>query len=59
MNRTWKIRTWDCEKRELGPERELTLAQYRAEVDAANVVARAKYRASVIAIEKETARSAK
>jgi hypothetical protein len=48
--RTWKIRTWDCDQRALGPEREITLAQYRAEVDAANAKALAIYKANVEAL---------
>jgi hypothetical protein len=45
--KTWKIQTWDCAKQSFGPEREVTLAQYRAEIDAATVKARAIHAANV------------
>jgi hypothetical protein len=45
--KTWKIRTWNCATQSLEPEREVTLAQYRAEIDAANAKARAIHAANV------------
>jgi hypothetical protein len=45
-DKTWKIRTWDCASQSYGPEREVTLAQYRAEISAANRLARAIYKAN-------------
>ena len=44
-NRTWKIRD-KLPNGSWGPEREVTLAQYRAEVDAASKRALAIYRAN-------------
>lgn len=40
--RTWKIRDWDAQGR-IGPEREVTLAQYRAELEAAKAKALAAF----------------
>ena len=51
MAQTYKIKTWDCGKQAYGPEREVTLAQYRAEVDAANARARTIYAASVKSLQ--------
>ena len=54
---TWKIQTWNCERQEFDPEREVTLAQFRAEQDAANARARAIHKANVAALRAETNRS--
>jgi hypothetical protein len=48
--RTWKIRRWNSETLTLEPECEVTLAQYLAEVKAANDRAKAIHAANVAAL---------
>jgi hypothetical protein len=53
--RTWKIRDQLPEgdpRGDFGPEREVTLAQFRAEIDAAKANAMAIYRANVAALRR-------
>ena len=44
--KTYKIRSWNCERQAFDPEREVTLAQFRAEVDAAKAKAEAIHAAN-------------
>jgi hypothetical protein len=53
--RTWKIRD-QLPTGAWGPEREVTLAQYRAEVDAATSRARAIHQANVATVAAEQRR---
>jgi len=50
--RTWKIRD-QLPTGEWGSEREVTLAQYRAEIDAANARALAIHQANVAAVAEQ------
>ena len=53
--RTWKIRD-QLPTGEWGSEREVTLAQYRAEIDAAGARALAIHQANVVAVAAEQRR---
>jgi hypothetical protein len=47
--KTYKIRSWNCETQMLEPEREVTLAQFLAETKAATERAKAIHAANVAA----------